>query len=107
MRTSGGGGGGRPPFPLTRRGVGLSPAPRAPGFAAEGRACFGVDVPLRGLLAASRVAGRAAAVQDRLQRDEPPPAALELPVLVADRAGLHQPFPLTDVQQAYWIGRSG
>ena len=76
-------------------------------IAAEVRARFAVDVPLQALFAASTVAGMASAVHDRLQRDEAPPAALDLPVIVADRAGHHQPFPLTDVQQAYWIGRSG
>jgi amino acid adenylation domain-containing protein len=30
-----------------------------------------------------------------------------LPVVVADRSGRYQPFPLTDIQQAYWIGRGG
>jgi amino acid adenylation domain-containing protein len=29
------------------------------------------------------------------------------PELVPDRAHLHEPFPLTDIQQAYWVGRSG
>jgi len=76
-------------------------------IAAEVRARFAADVPLQALFATSTVAGMASAIQDRLQRDEAPPAAMELPALVADRAGLHQPFPLTDVQQAYWIGRSG
>jgi amino acid adenylation domain-containing protein len=76
-------------------------------IAAEVRARFAVDVPLQALFTASTVAGMASAVHARLQRDEAPPAALDLPVLVADRANLHQPFPLTDVQQAYWIGRSG
>jgi hypothetical protein len=31
----------------------------------------------------------------------------ELPQIVPDRANLHEPFPLTDIQQAYYIGRSG
>ncbi|HEY6321973.1 MAG TPA: amino acid adenylation domain-containing protein [Thermoanaerobaculia bacterium] len=76
-------------------------------IAAEVRARFAVDVPLQALFAASTVAGMASAIHDHLQRDEAPPAALDLPVIVADRAGRNLPFPLTDVQQAYWIGRSG
>ncbi|WP_433385475.1 amino acid adenylation domain-containing protein [Micromonospora sp. KLBMP9576] len=28
-----------------------------------------------------------------------------LPPLVADPAGRHEPFPLTDIQEAYWVGR--
>ncbi|MEH1861785.1 MAG: amino acid adenylation domain-containing protein [Nostoc sp.] len=29
-----------------------------------------------------------------------------LPTITADPKGQHEPFPLTDIQQAYWIGRS-
>jgi amino acid adenylation domain-containing protein len=29
-----------------------------------------------------------------------------LPTIVADSAARHQPFPLNDIQQAYWLGRS-
>ncbi|MEU3624240.1 hypothetical protein BS329_35280 [Amycolatopsis coloradensis] len=35
------------------------------------------------------------------------PAVPARPGPVADSAGRHVPFPLTDVQRAYWIGRSG
>ncbi|OLF53748.1 non-ribosomal peptide synthetase [Pseudomonas chlororaphis] len=31
--------------------------------------------------------------------------ALEQPVIVADPAHRHAPFPMTEVQQAYWLGR--
>nr|MDJ0838401.1 amino acid adenylation domain-containing protein [Acidobacteriota bacterium] len=31
----------------------------------------------------------------------------KLPELIADEENRYEPFPLTDVQQAYWIGRSG
>ncbi|MFZ5579113.1 MAG: amino acid adenylation domain-containing protein [Pseudomonadota bacterium] len=31
----------------------------------------------------------------------------KLPEATPDPANLHQPFPLTDVQEAYWIGRQG
>ncbi|PRQ06480.1 hybrid non-ribosomal peptide synthetase/type I polyketide synthase [Enhygromyxa salina] len=33
--------------------------------------------------------------------------ALELPTLAPDPARRHEPFPLTDIQQAYWVGRGG
>ncbi|HWO22075.1 MAG TPA: amino acid adenylation domain-containing protein [Kofleriaceae bacterium] len=33
--------------------------------------------------------------------------AEELPQITPDRQNLHEPFPLTDIQQAYWVGRSG
>ena len=29
-----------------------------------------------------------------------------LPLLVPDKGKRYEPFPLTDVQQAYWLGRS-
>ena len=33
--------------------------------------------------------------------------ASTLPQIIPDPQQLHQPFPLTDIQHAYWIGRSG
>ncbi|MBN6100552.1 amino acid adenylation domain-containing protein [Xanthomonas sp. CFBP 8703] len=33
-------------------------------------------------------------------------APTALPRIVHDAAGRHDPFPLTDIQQAYWVGRS-
>ncbi|MFV8755924.1 amino acid adenylation domain-containing protein [Nannocystaceae bacterium ST9] len=33
--------------------------------------------------------------------------ALELPSVTADPDRRHEPFPLTDIQQAYWVGRGG
>lgn len=33
-------------------------------------------------------------------------AAVSLPVLVADDAARYQPFPLSDIQRSFWIGRS-
>ncbi|SCL70623.1 non-ribosomal peptide synthetase [Micromonospora peucetia] len=33
------------------------------------------------------------------------PAVDTLPPLVGDPAGRHEPFPLTDIQEAYWVGR--
>ena len=45
-------------------------------------------------------------LRDLLQRsganDEAPPPALE-----ADRKNRFEPFPLTDLQHAYWVGRNG
>jgi pyochelin synthetase len=38
------------------------------------------------------------------ERAAPRPA---LPAVVPDPAGRYEPFPLTDIQQAYWIGRGG
>lgn len=43
----------------------------------------------------------------RLQQRQTPVGADHLPVVVADPAARYQPFPLLDMQQAYWIGRQG
>ncbi len=40
-------------------------------------------------------------------RPRPPVGDYELPQLEPDPQALFQPFPLTDMQQAYWVGRCG
>ncbi|MFE9594496.1 amino acid adenylation domain-containing protein [Streptomyces sp. NPDC006294] len=70
------------------------------------RSDLGVTVPMRELVRASTVA----AVADLVARhggagDERPAEAL--PVAVADPDHLYEPFPLTEIQQAQWIGRMG
>src|SRR6185295_10433176 len=84
---------------------------------ADVRLRFGVDVELRPLFATPTVAGMAGAIRDRraaiavaVAAGEEAPAidaVSTLPMLVPDPAHRFDPFPLTDVQQAYWIGRSG
>jgi malonyl CoA-acyl carrier protein transacylase len=72
------------------------------------REAFAIEVPLSSLLLeAPTVAGMAAIVvaqQLELAQDEP--RIPRLPVIVPDPARRHEPFPLTDIQQAYWVGRS-
>jgi amino acid adenylation domain-containing protein len=36
-----------------------------------------------------------------------PGRSMELPRVEPDLPSRHEPFPLTDIQQAYWVGRSG
>src|SRR6185295_12797140 len=72
----------------------------------ELRQAFGIDVGIRELFEKPTVAGFAAAIH-AVQAREPEGAVplAELPQIVSDPASRHLPFPLTDVQQAYLIGR--
>ncbi|MFF2148216.1 amino acid adenylation domain-containing protein [Kitasatospora sp. NPDC058190] len=65
-----------------------------------------VQLPLRALFDSPTVAALARAV-DALGAGETAEAPAERIELVPDPARRHEPFPLTDVQRAYWIGRSG
>ncbi|HKI03851.1 MAG TPA: beta-ketoacyl synthase N-terminal-like domain-containing protein, partial [Thermoanaerobaculia bacterium] len=72
----------------------------------EVRSALAVDVPLKDLFETPTVSGLAAAIRKHRQEGAPQESTA-LPVLVPDPAHRHEPFPLTDVQQAYWIGRTG
>ena len=70
---------------------------------------FHISLPLRTLLEDPVVAGLAEAVareRARAGESQAEPVAA-LPALVPDPVRRHEPFPLTEVQQAYWVGRSG
>ena len=73
------------------------------------RRAFGVDIALRDLFEDNPTVARVATlIGERLQASEAPEeAAVELPVVRHDAEHRFEPFPLTDVQHAYWIGRSG
>ncbi len=60
-------------------------------------------LPLDELFRNPTVAGVAAVLADA-PADE---ALEELPSITADEANRSEPFPMTGVQQAYWLGRSG
>ncbi|MGA9769875.1 MAG: beta-ketoacyl synthase N-terminal-like domain-containing protein, partial [Blastocatellia bacterium] len=68
-----------------------------------------VDIPLRSLFDTPTVSTLAASIlkrkEDRAESGDEP--ASSLPTIAPDPDSKHQPFPLTDVQQAYWVGRSG
>ncbi|HEY9404139.1 MAG TPA: amino acid adenylation domain-containing protein, partial [Pyrinomonadaceae bacterium] len=71
------------------------------------RDAFAVDLPLRSLFDAPTVAGQAIAIAQRKARKaEADDSISPLPQITPDLDRRHEPFPLTDIQQAYWIGRS-
>ena len=68
---------------------------------------FGVELRYSHFAADPTVAGMAARVERavRARRDRPDRGAAAAQV-EADPAGAHQPFPLTDVQEAYFVGQN-
>jgi amino acid adenylation domain-containing protein len=71
------------------------------------RAAFQVDLPLQQLFINPTIAGLARAISDLRGTSAAYDATLNaLPVVVVDPASRHLPFALTEVQQAYWLGRN-
>ena len=68
---------------------------------------FLLDLSLRDLLERPTVAGVAMVVGEIRRSGVQKTAAPLFPTLVPDPERWYEPFPLTDVQQAYWVGRSG
>ena len=68
-----------------------------------------VELPVSSLLTeAPTVAGMAQVIaQRKAEGAAPTPDALALPTITPLPEERHQPFPLTDLQQAYWVGRGG
>jgi amino acid adenylation domain-containing protein len=65
------------------------------------REVFAVDLPLRSLFLTPTVAGLVETIGEHV------PAQPELPAVQLDPARRFEPFPLTDLQQAYWVGETG
>ncbi|WGF87874.1 amino acid adenylation domain-containing protein [Marinivivus vitaminiproducens] len=61
---------------------------------------FGVSVPLKALFQSPTVAGLARVISNASPRADARPS------LVPDRDARFEPFPLTDIQHAYWLGRN-
>ncbi|HEX8191018.1 MAG TPA: non-ribosomal peptide synthase/polyketide synthase [Pyrinomonadaceae bacterium] len=69
---------------------------------------FGVNLFLRDLFRAPTVAEFAVAVaRKKAGRQEQVGEHLSLPPLAPAPAERYEPFPLTEIQEAYWIGRGG
>jgi amino acid adenylation domain-containing protein len=74
---------------------------------AQAREAFQVDLPLSALFANPTIAGLAEAVSEiQGRRAEYDATVNALPAITPDPARKHEPFPLTEVQQAYWLGRN-
>ena len=72
------------------------------------RKTFQVELPLRSLFETPTVAGLAAAIQEsKAGKGDNEEVVAALPEIIPDPENRYLPFPLTDVQQAYWIGRQG
>lgn len=63
---------------------------------------FGVETSLRDIFAYPTVDQLTRHLESQEQTWEE-----ALPLLVPDKENRYEPFPLTDVQQAYWLGRTG
>ncbi|MEM9291571.1 MAG: amino acid adenylation domain-containing protein [Acidobacteriota bacterium] len=73
-------------------------------LAARLRETLEVDLALSDLLENPTVGGLTAVLERQLERSEGAPRET-LAAIEPDTERRHLPFPLTDVQQAYWIGR--
>ncbi|MBD2040610.1 non-ribosomal peptide synthetase [Microcoleus sp. FACHB-672] len=74
---------------------------------AKVRETFQVELPLRCLFQSPTVATLGSLIaQQQAQETDAKLAVNSLPAIVPDQDSRHQPFPLSDIQQAYWVGRS-
>ncbi|MFG1372205.1 amino acid adenylation domain-containing protein [Xanthobacter oligotrophicus] len=73
---------------------------------AQLRARFDVALPLRALFEAPTVARLAARIEAEPAVADGADAVAGLPQLTPDPAAWHEPFPLTPIQEAYWMGRT-
>jgi amino acid adenylation domain-containing protein len=69
---------------------------------------FQMELPLRSLFAAPTIAELASTIEgEKGERKESPGFSGELPEIGPAPDSRYLPFPLNDIQQAYWIGRVG
>lgn len=68
---------------------------------------FGVEVSIKDVLGRKTVREQADRIDELSQQDSGPEGKEELPQIVPDPERENDAFHLTEVQQAYWIGRKG
>ncbi|MEG3918362.1 amino acid adenylation domain-containing protein [Microcoleus sp. T3_A4] len=74
---------------------------------AKVRETFQVELPLRSLFQSPTVESLAEAIAiAKAQQAIEPRALVQLPAIVPDPQNRYEPFPLNEMQQAYWIGRN-
>ncbi|MEG4517833.1 MULTISPECIES: amino acid adenylation domain-containing protein [unclassified Microcoleus] len=66
---------------------------------------FQVELSLRCLFQSPTVASLAVAIAQAKSQQSPEPL-ISLPAIAPDSQNRYQPFPLNEMQQAYWIGRN-
>jgi len=66
---------------------------------------MGISIPLRMLFTFPTVSGLAFFIDKNELVHHPSPSATE--PIQSDPDSRYEPFPLTDIQQAYWLGRNG
>ena len=66
---------------------------------------MGISIPLRMLFTFSTVSGLASFIDKNELVHHPSTSATE--PIQSDPESRYEPFPLTDIQQAYWLGRNG
>ena len=77
------------------------------------REALNTDLPLRTLFQTPTIAGLATSIAQHKVKQAEDADSLDadsftsLPAIVASQESRYEPFPLTEIQQAYWIGRSG
>jgi amino acid adenylation domain-containing protein len=65
-----------------------------------------IDLPLQSIFAAPTIAQLAQVIAHRQGRPDEAGELAQLPALIPDPARRYQPFPLSEVLQAYWIGQN-
>jgi len=93
-----------PQQPLTSWGLDSLAATQ---LVAQIRDRFGVEISLPYLFESATVEQLVQLIQTSWQEGNSTKEELTFPLLIPASEERYQPFPLTDIQQAYWIGRQG